>query len=100
MPDMSLVADLEHVLLEAVAATCVTCWKETHPPPPESALYLMDDWKWEAGCQLRRQAAALELAWDEGCEGTANDLQLAAHREMYARSGDDADLARMLRHVT
>ena len=97
---MSLVADLAPDVLEAVAATCLRCWKETHRPPPASALYLMDDYKWEVTCQLRRQDVAQQMAWDSGYEGTLDDLQYAAHREMYARSGDDADLAAMLRHVT
>lgn len=76
------------------------CWKEAHRPPAASALYLLDDYKWAVTCQVRLEAEAVQLAWDDGYQGTLNDLRHAAHREMYARSGDDAHLARMLRHVT
>lgn len=86
-------------LLEAVAATCAKCWRETHRPPPASAIYLMDDYKRAVTCQLRLEDTAARLAWEHGYQGTLNDLQLAAHREMYGR-GDDAQLAKMLRHVT
>ncbi len=92
-------ADVSPDVLEAVAVTCVKCWKETHQPPPASALYLMDDYKWEVGHQATLENEAAQLARGDGYQGTLDDLQHAAHREMYARSGSDADLARMLRHV-
>src|SRR5258708_6698709 len=92
-------ADVSPDVLEAVAVTCVKCWKETHQPPPPSALYLMDDYKWETGHQVRLENEAAQLARGDGYQGTLDELQHAAHREMYARSGSDTDLARMLRHV-
>src|SRR5258708_39338832 len=91
-------ADVSPDVLEAVAVTCVKCWKETHQPPPASALYLMDDYKWETGHQVRLENEAAQLARGDGYQGTLDDLQHAAHREMYAR-GDDAQLDKMLRHV-
>ena len=97
---MSIAAVLAPDVLEAVAATCVKCWKETHRPPPASAIYLMDDYQWEVRCQVRLESDAARLARGSGYQGTLNGLQHAAHREMYARTGDDADLAKMLRHVT
>ncbi len=97
---MNLAVALEPDVLEAIAATCARCWKDAHPPPPATAIYLMDDYKWEAVRQLRLQSEAAQLARDSGHHGSLNDLQHAAHREMYARSGDGTHLARMLRHVT
>jgi len=95
---MSLTAAVAPDVLEAVAAACVECWKETLQIPPASALYLMDDYLWAVSCQRRLQDAAAQLAREHGYQGTLNDLLIAAHREMYAR-GDDAQLARMLRHI-
>ena len=91
-------ADVSPDVLEAVAVTCVTCWKETHRPPLASAIYLMDDYKWAVRCQLGLEGTAMKMAWQDGYQGTADELRLAAHREMYAR-GDDAQLDKMLRHV-
>ena len=96
---MSVAAPLAPEVLEAVAATCLRCWKETNLPPPASAIYLMDDYEWAVICRRSLQDSAVRLARERGYQGTVNDLQHAAHREMYARSGDAADLARMLRHV-
>ena len=91
--------DLAPDVLEAIASTCVTCWKADHPPPPASAIYLMDDWKWELVCQGRTHNRAVKLALDGGWQGRGTELNIAAHREMYARTGDDTHLDRMLRHV-
>ncbi len=86
-------------LLEMVTTTCVQCWIEAHRPPPASAIYLMDDYNWALTCQIRLENQAVQLACKYGYQGTLDDLRHAAHREMYAR-GDDAQLTKMLRHVT
>jgi len=59
----------------------------------------MDEWYWNGICQSRTHDRAVRAARDGGWQGTLPDLELAAHREMYARTGDDIHLARMLRHV-
>lgn len=97
---MSPTAVLASGVLEAIAVTCVRCWKEDHRPPPASALVLMEDYRWEVSYQARLESDAVQIAINDGYRGTANDLQHAAHREMYARSGDDVHLTRMMRHVT
>lgn len=87
-------------MLEAVAAACATCWKADHPRPPASALYLVDDWKWDANCQKGTQDRAVQRAQAAGWQGTGAELLIAAHREMYARTGDDIHLTWMLNHIT
>ena len=89
---------LDAGLLKAVRITCFTCWKASHKPPPATALYLMDDYKWEMGCALRLQEDALRVAHDAGYSGNSNDLLYLAHREAFA-AGDESQLEAMLRHV-
>lgn len=84
-------------LLEAVAATCVKCWRAARPLPPPAEL---DDYRLALKDVMTRQYTVAGWAWDDGCEGTLNDLQRTAHREAYIRSGSPADLIKMLRHVT
>src|SRR5258708_9369554 len=97
-PSWCNVADVSPDVLEAVAVTCVKCWKETHQPPPATALYLMDDYKWEIGHQVRLENETAQLAPGDGYQGTLDALPHAAHRATYAR-GAAAPLAKMLGHV-
>jgi hypothetical protein len=87
-------------LMKTMNSHCSKCWRADHPPPADSAIYLMDDYKHDLRYVLRHESDIMRLAMECGYDGTANDLFYAAHREAYALSGEDADLARMIRHVT
>lgn len=89
---------MDATIAEIVAKTCMKCWREAHAPPPASALYLMDDYKWDAGYAWRLQCEAMEHARRAGY-GAVGNLHYAAHREMYALTGNRSELLKMLRHV-
>lgn len=92
------VAGLLADLLRDIGTACSKCWREDHPPA--GALGRMDDYKLDLGQVIRRENEIMDLAMECGYDGTRNDLFRAAHREAYALWGRNADLARMLRHVT
>lgn len=88
-------AEVPADLMRTVAANCPACFKATYAPTPEGDL---DGLVRKLSILYRLQGDALMVAAAYGYHGTTNDLQYAAHREMYAQ-GDDTQLACMLRHV-
>lgn len=82
-------------LMQAIARSCPDCWKADHAPAAADDL---DGYVRALRHLVRHDLELLDLAAEYGYDGTGNDLRYAAHREMYAR-GDDAQMARMMRHV-